>query len=116
MISDSMSMYAAIQNGYQSGQFPARPFCLFGVPDCFQRSSCGQVSDVELGARRLSKLPASFLDGVATVNAVGGNKFRGDPPPGQSPNIRDCCAHNSTHNHAHSLGRDWQKSPFQHPG
>ncbi len=25
-----MNVYGAIQNGYQSGQFPARPFCLFG--------------------------------------------------------------------------------------
>lgn len=25
-----MNIYGAIQNGYQSGQFPARPFCLFG--------------------------------------------------------------------------------------
>ncbi|HNP62861.1 MAG TPA: TonB-dependent receptor plug domain-containing protein [Woeseiaceae bacterium] len=25
-----MNVYGAIQNGYQSGQFPARPYCLFG--------------------------------------------------------------------------------------
>jgi len=28
--SDRMTFYGAIQNGYQSGQFPARPYCLFG--------------------------------------------------------------------------------------
>ena len=27
---DRMTMYGTIQNGYQSGQFPARPYCLFG--------------------------------------------------------------------------------------
>jgi hypothetical protein len=25
-----MNVYGAIQNGCQSGQFPARPYCLFG--------------------------------------------------------------------------------------
>lgn len=35
-LNDRMSTYAAIQSGYQSGQFPARPFCLFGNLDFTQ--------------------------------------------------------------------------------
>ena len=45
-LNNGMSAYGTIQNGYQSGQFPPRPFCLFGfldftqpgnvsVPNCF---------------------------------------------------------------------------------
>jgi iron complex outermembrane receptor protein len=48
---DSMSMYAAIQNGYQSGQFPARPFCLFGVPDCFQATDNITATNYEVGLK-----------------------------------------------------------------
>jgi hypothetical protein len=29
-LSGGMNVYGAIQNGCQSGQFPARPYCLFG--------------------------------------------------------------------------------------
>jgi iron complex outermembrane receptor protein len=29
-LSDRMNVYGTIQSGYQSGQFPPRPFCLFG--------------------------------------------------------------------------------------
>jgi len=29
-INDRMTMYGTIQSGYQSGQFPPRPYCLFG--------------------------------------------------------------------------------------
>ena len=32
---DRLSAYATVQNGYQSGQFPARPYCLFADPGCF---------------------------------------------------------------------------------
>ena len=30
-LSDRMNVYGTIQSGYQSGQFPPRPFCLFGA-------------------------------------------------------------------------------------
>ncbi len=29
-LGDRMNIYGTVQNGYQSGQFPPRPFCLFG--------------------------------------------------------------------------------------
>ena len=32
---DRLSAYATAQSGYQSGQFPARPYCLFADPNCF---------------------------------------------------------------------------------
>jgi iron complex outermembrane receptor protein len=32
-VSDKLTTYGTIQNGYQSGQFPPRPFCLFGFVD-----------------------------------------------------------------------------------
>lgn len=35
---DQMTFYGTIQNGYQSGQFPARPYCLFGNVTSFGTS------------------------------------------------------------------------------
>ena len=32
-LNDRMNVYGTIQSGYQSGQFPPRPFCLFGSVD-----------------------------------------------------------------------------------
>ena len=37
-----MTMYGAIQSGYQSGQFPARPYCLFGFLDFTQPGNVSQ--------------------------------------------------------------------------
>lgn len=41
-MSDRMSVYGTIQNGYQSGQFPPRPFCLFGFIDFDQPGNVAQ--------------------------------------------------------------------------
>ncbi|MEM9303072.1 MAG: TonB-dependent receptor [Pseudomonadota bacterium] len=41
-LDNGMGVYAAIQNGYQSGQFPARPFCLFGFLDFDQPGNVSQ--------------------------------------------------------------------------
>ena len=41
-LNDNMTTYGAIQNGYQSGQFPARPFCLFGFLDFTQPGNVSQ--------------------------------------------------------------------------
>ena len=38
----SMNIYGTIQSGYQSGQFPARPFCLFGFLDFSQPGNVSQ--------------------------------------------------------------------------
>jgi iron complex outermembrane receptor protein len=49
-MNDRMNLYGTIQNGYQSGQFPPRPFCLFGSLDFTQpgnvsRPNCFEAND-----------------------------------------------------------------------
>ena len=41
-LSDRVSAYGTVQNGYQSGQFPPRPFCLFGSLDFTQPGNVSQ--------------------------------------------------------------------------
>jgi len=41
-LDNSMTVYGAIQSGYQSGQFPARPYCLFGSLDFSQPGHVSQ--------------------------------------------------------------------------
>lgn len=41
-LSDSINLYGTVQNGYQSGQFPPRPFCLFGFLDFTQPGNVSQ--------------------------------------------------------------------------
>jgi len=41
-LDNDMTIYGAIQNGYQSGQFPARPYCLFGFLDFTQPGNVSQ--------------------------------------------------------------------------
>ncbi len=60
-LNDNMSTYGTIQNGYQSGQFPARPFCLFGFldgspdgvsePNCFVATENVTAINYELGIK-----------------------------------------------------------------
>ncbi|MGQ0430222.1 MAG: TonB-dependent receptor [Gammaproteobacteria bacterium] len=54
--SDRMTAYGAIQNGYQSGQFPPRPFCLFGWffaggPYCFLANDNVTAQNYEVGLK-----------------------------------------------------------------
>jgi iron complex outermembrane receptor protein len=56
--SDRMTVYGAIQNGYQSGQFPPRPFCLFGwffgvppAPYCFLANDNVTAQNYEIGLK-----------------------------------------------------------------
>lgn len=49
-MNDRINLYGTIQNGYQSGQFPPRPFCLFGNLDFTQpgnvsRPNCFVAND-----------------------------------------------------------------------
>ena len=65
-LNDSTNVYGTIQNGYQSGQFPARPFCLFGFIDMTQP---GNVSR-----------PNCFVaqdDNITAINYEAG--FKGTP-------------------------------------
>lgn len=61
-LNDYMSTYATIQNGYQSGQFPPRPFCLFGfldfsqpgnvsTPNCFAANKNVTAINYEVGLK-----------------------------------------------------------------
>ena len=62
---DRMTLYGAIQSGYQSGQFPPRPFCLFGAivgggppnplilasPNCFVANDNVTALNYEVGLK-----------------------------------------------------------------
>ena len=49
--SGGMNLYGTVQSGYQSGQFPARPFCLFGDPTCFVASDNITAINYEVGIK-----------------------------------------------------------------
>jgi iron complex outermembrane receptor protein len=55
---NGLTVYGAIQNGYQSGQYPARPYCLFGDStgpdddiDCFKASDNITAINYEVGIK-----------------------------------------------------------------
>ena len=61
-MNDRMTAYGTIQNGYQSGQFPPRPYCLFGSldftqpgnvsrPNCFTANDNVTARNYELGLK-----------------------------------------------------------------
>jgi len=61
-MSNRMHLYGTIQNGYQSGQFPPRPYCLFGsldftqpgnvsVPNCFEANDNVTATNYEIGLK-----------------------------------------------------------------
>jgi iron complex outermembrane recepter protein len=48
---NGMTVYGAAQTGYQSGQFPARPYCLFGDPTCFAAGENITATNLEVGIK-----------------------------------------------------------------
>ncbi len=48
---DRMTLYGSIQSGYQAGQYPARPFCLFGNPNCFVATENVTAVNYEVGLK-----------------------------------------------------------------
>ncbi|MCI0517421.1 MAG: TonB-dependent receptor [Woeseiaceae bacterium] len=48
---NGLSVYGSIASGYQSGQFPARPFCLFGNPNCFVAGDNITAVNYEIGVK-----------------------------------------------------------------
>ena len=50
-ITDRLAAYGALQSGYQSGQFPARPYCLFVNPDCFRATKNITALNHEIGIK-----------------------------------------------------------------
>jgi iron complex outermembrane receptor protein len=60
--SDNITVYGTVQSGYQSGQFPPRPFCLFGsldftqpgnvsTPNCFEANDNVTATNYEVGLK-----------------------------------------------------------------
>ena len=48
---DRMTFYGSVQSGYQAGQYPARPFCLFGNPNCFVATENVTAINYEVGMK-----------------------------------------------------------------
>jgi iron complex outermembrane receptor protein len=48
---DRMTLYGSVQSGYQAGQYPARPFCLFGNPNCFVATDNVTAVNYEVGLK-----------------------------------------------------------------
>src|SRR3546814_9489875 len=74
-----MSTYATVQNGYQSGQFPPRPFCLFGfldftqpgnvsTPNCFQANDNVTATNYEIGLKGRSEEHTSELQSLMRIS------------------------------------------------
>lgn len=52
-MSDNGNVYGAVQSGYQSGQFPARPYCLFGDVNCLIAGDNVTALNYEVGYKGL---------------------------------------------------------------
>jgi len=61
-MNDRINLYGTIQNGYQSGQYPPRPYCLFGNldfdypgnvsrPNCFEANDNVTATNYEIGLK-----------------------------------------------------------------
>lgn len=50
-VNDYLSAYATVQSGYQSGEFPARPYCLFADPGCFTAGDNLTARNFEVGIK-----------------------------------------------------------------
>ena len=48
---DRMTLYGSVQSGYQAGQYPARPFCLFGDLNCFVATDNVTAINYEVGVK-----------------------------------------------------------------
>jgi len=63
---NGLNVYGSIQNGYQSGQFPARPYCLFGDPNCFVASDNITAINYEIGLK--GEVTDTFNMSIAVFN------------------------------------------------
>ena len=63
-MTDRLNLYGTIQNGYQSGQFPARAYCLFGDPNCYVAGDNVTATNYEMG---LKGAPFSTLSMSAAI-------------------------------------------------
>jgi iron complex outermembrane receptor protein len=65
---NGMNLYGTIQSGYQSGQFPARPYCLFGNPECLVATDNITAVNYEVGIK--GQVTDTFSMSVAVFNTV----------------------------------------------
>jgi len=65
-LDNGLNVYASVQSGYQSGQFPARPYCLFGNPECFVASENITAVNYEVGVK--GQLADNFSMSIALFN------------------------------------------------
>lgn len=65
-LDNGMNLYGSIQSGYQSGQFPARPYCLFGNPACLVASDNITAVNYETGIK--GQLTDTFSMSIAVFN------------------------------------------------
>ena len=63
---NGLNVYTSIQSGYQGGQFPARPYCLFGNPECFVASDNITAVNYEVGIK--GQVTSDFNMSVAFFN------------------------------------------------
>jgi len=64
-MTESLNLYGAVQSGYQSGQFPARPFCLFGGEPCLLSLSSDNIKALNYEAGLKGTLGDNFRMSVA---------------------------------------------------
>ena len=65
-LENGMNVYGSVQSGYQSGQFPARPYCLFGNPACLVASDNITAVNYEIGFK--GQLSSNFAMSLALFN------------------------------------------------
>lgn len=67
-LENGMNVYGSIQSGYQSGQFPARPYCLFGNPECLVATDNITAVNYEMGIK--GQVTDTFSMSIAVFNTV----------------------------------------------
>jgi iron complex outermembrane receptor protein len=65
-IADRLTFYGSVQSGYQAGQYPARPFCLFGNPNCFVATENVTAINYEVGMK--GELGSNLQMSIALFN------------------------------------------------
>lgn len=65
-LENGLNVYSSIQSGYQGGQYPARPYCLFGNPECFVASDNITAVNYEIGLK--GEVTSDFNMSIALFN------------------------------------------------
>jgi len=65
-LENGLNVYGSIQSGYQGGQFPARPYCLFGDPNCFVATDNITAVNYEIGLK--GQVTSDFSMSIALFN------------------------------------------------